>query len=181
MYFGNCLEKCPRNNSFYLNESINQKICKCQLPQCYTCTKESLEKNLCTKCEDEYYPIYNEFYAINFPLLNCSHSPEGYYLDEIDLLYKLCYQSCKTCEISGNNETHNCIKCGDNYPYEIKINNYYNCYNSCIFYHYYDEDNNYHCTLNFSCPQQYSKLLIDKMECVKKVEINKIIENIIKN
>ena len=179
LYFGNCLEKCPRINSFYINESNNQKICKCDLPQCYTCSNESLEKNLCTKCEEDYYPLYNEFYMINFPLLNCSHSPEGYYLDEIDLFYKLCYPSCKTCEKRGDNETHNCIKCGDNYLYEVKINNYFNCYNSCIFYHYFDEDNNYHCTLNFSCPQKYSKLLIDEMECVKNVEIKKMIENVI--
>ena len=118
---------------------------------------------------------------INLPLLNCSRSPEGYYLDKNDSFYKLCYPTCKKCEIKGDNKTHNCIKCGDNYPYEIKINNYSNCYISCKFYHYFDDDNNYHCTFNLSCPQKYSGLLLDKMECVKNVEIKKMIEYIIKN
>ena len=151
------------------------------MPQCYTCTNESLEKNLCTKCEEDYYPIYNDFHMINLPLLNCSRSPEGYYLDKNDSFYKLCYPTCKKCEIKGDNKTHNCIKCGDNYPYEIKINNYSNCYISCKFYHYFDDDNNYHCTFNLICPRKYSRLLLDKMECVKNVEIKKMIEDIIKN
>ena len=70
-------KKCQRD--FYYNESINQNICKCELPQCYTCTRESLDQKLCTKCENGYYPIYGDLYNINYPNLNCSKSPDGYY------------------------------------------------------------------------------------------------------
>jgi surface protein len=77
LYFGNCIEKCTRDS--YYNESINQSICKCELPQCYTCTRESLDQKLCTKCEDGYYPIYDDLYINNYPNLNCSKSPDGYY------------------------------------------------------------------------------------------------------
>ena len=62
---------------------------------------------------------------------------------------------------------HNCLKCNDKYSYEIKINNYSNCYIKCNYYHYFD-NNIYYCTDNSSCPEKYSKLLIDKLELIKK-------------
>ena len=89
--------------------------------------------------------------------------------------YKKCFDTCKECKINGNNITHNCIKCNDNYSYEIKINNYSNCYINCTYYYYFD-DNNYYCTLNSSCPEKYPKL-IDK-ECVNNSEIKITTEEI---
>ena len=41
----------------------------------------------------------------------------GYYLDENDLSFKKCYNSCKTCEINGTEMEHNCIECNDNNTY----------------------------------------------------------------
>ena len=149
LYFGNCLEKCPREDSYYYNESLNQTICKCELPQCYTCTKESLEKNLCIKCDKGYYPIYDELYTKNLPLLNCSKSPQGFYLDiseQDNHVYKLCYETCKKCNISGNDTRHNCIECKDDYMNETIFDIYKNCYKSC--------------------PNDYDKLIENKSECV---------------
>ena len=31
----------------------------------------------------------------------CYEFPEGYYLDYSQLFYRLCYSTCKTCNISG--------------------------------------------------------------------------------
>ncbi len=42
-----------------------------------------------------------------------------------------------------------------------------NCFNKCEFYYYYDESNEYHCTKNFECPEQYNKLIIDKKNVLK--------------
>ena len=52
----------------------------------------------------------------------------GYYLDKNDLLFKRCYDSCKTCEITGNVIEHNCIECNDNYTYEFNLSKYKNCF-----------------------------------------------------
>ena len=82
-------------------------------------------------------------------------------------LYKQCYYTCKICYISGNNVTHNCIKCNDNYPIGIKNDNSLNCYENCSYYYYVDNENNFHCTQDSSCPKEYSKLNKNKMECVK--------------
>ena len=43
---------------------------------------------------------------------------------------------------------------------------------NCSYYHYFDGENNYHCTLNLSCLNEYPKLLPNKNECVKD-NINK--------
>ena len=122
--FGNCVDSC-KNDSYYYNETINQKICKCELDNCDTCSLESFNEKLCTSCKDGYYPIYDDKYDINYPFLNCSKSPEGYYLDIS--FYKLCYLSCKTCNISGNETQHNCIECKDGY-FSKYIDLYKNCY-----------------------------------------------------
>ena len=66
--YGNCVNNCSRG--FYMNETTNQKTCKCELEQCLTCSLESLNYNLCTSCVDGYYPIYdvnNSYY----PFLKC--------------------------------------------------------------------------------------------------------------
>ena len=39
-------------------------------------------------------------------------------------------------------------------------------YEDCDYYHYYDTDSNYICTLNDSCPNKYNKLIPNKFECV---------------
>ena len=165
LYFGNCINNCTKN--FYINETTNQKTCKCQLEQCMVCSLESLSNNLCTICETEsgYYPIYN--YFNNNQFLNCSISPEGYYLDNEKSIYKLCYLSCKICDSSGNESIHNCIECKNNYNYELIIGEYKNCYDECPYYHYFDENQNkYYCTNNKECPKNYIYLIEDKKECI---------------
>ena len=142
LYLGNFIEKCPRDS--YYNESINQIICKCELFQCDTCTRESLNQKLCTKCEEGYFPIYDDSYEKNYPYLNCSQSPEGYYLDQG--LYKLCYPTCKTCKTEGNATEHNCTECKSKYNNEVNFLDYKNCY--------------------ILCPDDYDKLIENKSECV---------------
>ena len=90
---------------------------------------------------------------------------EGYYLDKD--LYKKCYYTCKKCVIEGNNLIHNCIECIDNFSFGIKNNEYFNCYENCSYYHYFDNENNFHCTLNSSCPKEYSYLIENTLECIK--------------
>ena len=59
----------------------------------------------------------------------------------------------------------------------INNNNYSNCYQKYNFYYYFDKYNNYHCTINSSCPEEYPQLLEDKLECIK-FDIKNIIQNI---
>ena len=58
-YNGKCYEHCP--NGFLYDENNNQlNKCKCELDKCLTCPNVALNKNLCTKCNINYYSKEND-------------------------------------------------------------------------------------------------------------------------
>ena len=48
--------------------------------------------------------------------------------------------------------THNCIDWKDEFPKRINKNNNINCYIICENFYYFDDEDNYHCTINATCP-----------------------------
>ena len=58
-----------------------------------------------------------------------------------EFIYKKCYFSCESCIINGNDTKHNCLECNNNYPKELKVDNFLNCYQNCRYYYYFDESN----------------------------------------
>ena len=136
-YNGKCYAGCEK---WFLYDKNNNKLnkCKCELDECSKCPIESLNEGLCSECNTDYYPKEND--PVNKDeYIKCYKDPDGYYLD--NNLYKQCYYICKICYISGNNVTHNCIKCNDNYPIGIKNDNSLNCYENCSYYYYVDNEN----------------------------------------
>ena len=118
-YNGKCYDNC--SNGFFCDEKSKINKCKCELEECLICPNVALNKKLCTKCNINYYPKEND--PFNFgDYINCYKEPEGYYF--YNNLYKKCYYTCKTCNISGNDTFHNCIECNFNYSFEIKTKNY---------------------------------------------------------
>ena len=172
-YNGKCYENCKQG---FLNgdNNIQANKCKCELDKCLSCPNVALNKGLCEKCNINYYPKENDPLNLG-EYINCYKELEGYYLD--NNIFKQCYYSCKTCNISGNIKNHNCLECNENYTYEINNSNYINCYENCSYYHYFDDEYNYYCTKNSSCPYKYPKLNKDKMECFK-ISINDMIEDL---
>ena len=73
------------------------------------------------------------------------------------MIYKECNEICRICSKYANY----CESCDENF---VLINN--NCYLKCGFYYYFNENNIYFCTNNFSCPENYNKLIINKSECI---------------
>jgi len=139
--------------------------CKCELDKCLICPQITLNNDLCTLCNIDYYPKEND--SLNKEgYINCYNQPEGYYLDKN--IYKLCYHTCRTCNKEGNYLNHNCIQCSQKFSFGIKNNsNYFNCYENCSYYHYIDKQNNFVCTLNSSCPKEYPILNENSLECIK--------------
>ena len=108
--------------------------------------------------------------------INCYKQLKGYYLN--NGLYKKCYDACETCDIQGDNITHNCLECNINFSFGINTNNHKNCYKNCNHYYYFDGENNYQCTLNLTCPNGYSKSNQNTKECIKddyKLETSQIL------
>ena len=89
-------------------------------------------KYFCNLCGKEFFQLYNDEENHNSNI-TCYKSIKGYYLDKNDLLFKRCYISCKTCEISGNETFHNCLECNDNYIYEYALITYKNCYETSSY------------------------------------------------
>ena len=85
----------------------------------------------------------------------------------IYMIYKECYQSCEECSIGGNKTYHNCSECKVNLSFEIRRNEYINCYENCNNYYYFDSGDNFHCTSDKSCPYEYPYLLENKFECIE--------------
>ena len=173
-YIGRCYDD-DKNENLFNNNLIISKY-KCELDKFLLCPLQTLQKNICTKCNSKnYYQIEND--TLNSEeYINCYEEPEGYYFDQNDLIYKKCYYTCKSCNAQGNYIKHNCQECNDNFTFMIENNNYKNCYVNCSYYHYFDGENNYHCTLDSKCPDDYPQLIENKMECIK-YDIKDIIKN----
>ena len=135
---------------------------------CLSCQNLDLDSNkkICSKCKDDFYPLENDLLKIG-EYINCYKEPKGYYLDKNDSLYKKCYYTCEECNKKGEELIHNCLICDKNYSFEIRYNNYINCYQNCSYYYYFDNNFTYHCSTNASCPNEYPRLIQNKSECVK--------------
>ena len=98
--------------------------------------------------------------------------PRGYYYDSNDEIYKKCFNSCDLCYGEGNITNNNCIKCKKNYAFLNESEPIYsnNCYEVCDYYYYFDNLDNYYCTLDNICPKEYSQLIISKNKCVDKCD-----------
>ena len=172
IYLGNCYENCTPG--FYTDG--DKTICKCFDEKCELCSEESLKQNLCHSCNEGYYAIFNDS-TNQGNWFNCYKDPENYYLKEItknnknEKYYVNCYPSCKYCISGGNKDNHQCLNCTEETPFSIKkINSKgditYNCYENCSYFYYFDENNDYQCTDDSYCPDNYNKLISGERECV---------------
>ena len=84
---------------------------------CYMKNSTLYNKYKCDICQNDF--IYNESNYYNNSFINC-----------FEPKVVLCYNSCKTCEIEGDEINNNCIECKDEFIYKFNITNskYKNCY-----------------------------------------------------
>ena len=156
-----CVDIIPQG--FFLNNSIEKTIDKCN-EKCLECNLESVEHDLCTECNKgkNYYEKKDDNLNEDGFIQCYKDNPEGYYLDLNELIFKKCYKSCKYCDNIGNTTHQFCSKCYDKYTL-----NGTNCYEICQYYYYFDDNFEYHCTIDENCPSDRSKLIVDKNECVE--------------
>ena len=128
---------------------------------CLVCDKERTALT-CSSCNNDkgYYHKYND--TSN----ECFKSPEGYYLDISNKVYKKCDDSCKLCSSDITTGEVTCDECKDTTyikifditdicwlssdthdGYVIKGNQFYPCYPSCLSCTADDaDDSSHHCT-----------------------------------
>ena len=116
-------------------------------------------KNICDICGNIYYKKHHDINN-NDSNINCYIKPNDSYFENIN-----CYETCKSCVIEGNENSHNCLECNDNYTPETNNIDYLNC--KCDNYYYKDYYiNKTFCTTNKICPFSHPKLIINKSECI---------------
>ena len=167
IYLGNCYRDCEPGFLF----QDNRNICKCFDQKCELCSEDSLSHNLCETCNMNYYPIENEP-TLYYNWINCYKEPENYYL--FNATYKPCFSSCKYCIKEGNYAKQFCTICNINNSFALimedtinSIEPTYNCYPNCSYYYYFDENEDFQCTQELKCPENYDKLINKEKRCVK--------------
>ena len=75
------------------------------------------------------------------------------------------------------NYTNECIEsCNLKLQYKYEYNG--KCYENCIYNYYIDNNNNYYCTSDALCPNEYPLLIEEKMKCIK-YDIENIMKEIL--
>ena len=150
-YNNNCKQTCPTNTKKY----EDQKLC---LDDCYT---ELFEYNneCLNDCPSGKHRIFIDRNRCTDEL------PEGFFLDNIDNIYKKCFETCKVCNQVGNDDNNNCDQCIDNYKFlDDSFAKPKNCYYDCDNYYMFDSSNQYMCI--DSCPPEFKNLISQRKKCI---------------
>ena len=106
---------------------VDEIICDIK---CNKCSLESKNDGLCISCNynGKYYPKLNDILNKN-GFINCYNiEPEGYYLDNNELIYKPCFSECKNCIIFEEENRNKCNTCNSNYKF-----NFLFCFEICKY------------------------------------------------
>ena len=138
--------------------------------KCKTANYESSQKDLCTECDND-----NGYYSVEYPdnsfldgfleCFNISPEPSYFYFDSSNQVFKQCYQTCKTCDLPGDADTHNCKECENNYIKQPDIPDTTNCVLKCNYMYYYTSYGQYKCTENSDCPEEVKFLISELNKC----------------
>ena len=147
---------------------------KCPQEKCDKCNEESIELNLCQKCNAKkgYYPLnVRDNYEPN-EYLDCYNEitkPQGFYLDKQNEEYNLCHSNCEKCDFGGDGNENNCTSCKKNLIFKPDISNSTNCVIKCKYFYYFQGEQ-YRCTIKEYCPNDYKLEIKEKKKCIDKCE-----------
>ena len=145
---------------------------KTEITKCENYSIQSLIKEKCITCEKDFHPIDN--YDTD-TFLKCFNSPEGYFLDTINQVYKQCHLMCKLCnnkKLLPHNKT--CINdCSKDDIYKYEFNN--TCYEACPNNTKQSKNNNYICEIK--CPENAPYELVETHECISNYSIRDLFKN----
>ena len=102
----------------------------------------------------------------------CQENPENYYLDE-DNIYKPCYNTCKSCNMGGNENSHNCNECINNYNF-INDSGYENNYYPKCDKYYFDSSGIYQCNTSIECNKDKPKYIKEENLCIEECKNHSI-------
>ena len=154
-----------KDNKRHLEDNVSVDI------KCQTYSEESASHNLCTSCKtaQNYYPAdFNTNDDISTGFIECYNDetkPSNSYFDSTDQKYKLCYESCQTCETGGDWENNNCLTCASNYIKKPGFPDTKNCVIECFYSYYYTPYGYYKCSNTSNCPDNANLYIRELKKC----------------
>ena len=139
--------------------------------KCQTSTEESARYSLCTSCNNaqNYYPAEfskNNLIANGFvECYNSKTKPINTYFDSTENKYKLCYETCHTCERGGTPEENNCLTCASNHIKKPGYPDSTNCVTECSYSYYYTQYGYYRCSNSSNCPDEANLYIRELKKC----------------
>ena len=139
--------------------------------KCKTSTEESAAYNLCTSCnnDEQYFQSESSFDSIIpdgfVECYNNETKPLNFYFDSDDKMYKLCFETCQTCEKGGDGEENNCLTCDVNHIKKPGYENTTNCVTECFYSFYYTPYGYYKCSNTSNCPKEASLYVREIKKC----------------
>ena len=165
----NLVIRIQNGNDIFQTLFLSNKIIYCDDSNeikyyCYMKNSALYNKYTCDICQNNFL-FKNDEININNSYINCFIPKEIIYSSEVLHNFISCYNSCKLCEIEGNETYNNCIECKDDFTYEFNITNskYKNCYKNNLFDYSTDVNKNIYTSELISTDndyQQYSSELL---------------------
>ena len=170
-----CIEYIPEGAEYYINKNnilkckeeyyLNEESCF-SIPTIETTLPSKNPSEISCKEDEGILKYINP--KNNSETYRCiKKSSQRVYYDAQEKYFKLCYETCLTCNQGGNKNRNNCIKCEKDYR-EIKIDDYsneFNCYAKCPYF-YINSYNQYKCLDHLPCPKEAKYFINNKKQCI---------------
>jgi len=147
--------------------------------KCKISTPESSEYDLCISCNNErgFYPA--EYPANYFPnnFIDCYNDdtkPKNFYFDNENKIYRVCYETCLTCDKGGDEYINNCLTCDMSHIKKPETPNTTNCVPECNYAYYFTSYGQYKCTDGNNCPNEANLLIKEKKKCTNNCKNEKM-------
>ena len=135
--------------------------------KCKRSSEESSKYDLCTECNNEKGYFEAELPYNNHGFKECYNNdtkPINFYLD-FDKKYKVCYETCLTCNKGGDEYINNCILCEKYHIKRPETEGTTNCVVECNFAYYYTHYGQYKCSDGNYCPKEFNLYIKELNKC----------------
>ena len=135
--------------------------------KCRTSTPGSSNYDLCTSCNTDanYYPLRIPKFPDFVECLQTTDAPKNVYLNDTIGEFKLCYETCLTCDGDGDDINNNCLTCDNNHIKKPGFPDTKNCVAKCVYSYYYTPYGYYKCNNNSNCPEEANLYVKDLGKC----------------
>ena len=138
--------------------------------KCYTSTRESSLYNLCTYCNNEkgYFQVETSDNTLFHGFVECYNNdskPINFYYNSTINKFKICYETCLTCNGDGDEFNNNCLTCDINHVKKSDYPKENNCIAKCPYFYYYTSYGQYKCTNNTNCPENENLYIKELKKC----------------